>query len=103
VKATLTDRFDQDIVRSTRGQGIECIDLEAKVPPVGGALAPWLALMSRWWGDKRAVEAVGLADRLSDGWSVGEVLEVAGLCEAIDRGDERADALDELLLRRSAA
>ena len=53
MKATLTDRFDQDIIRSTRGQGIECINLEANVPALSGPIVPWLTLMSRWWNEQR--------------------------------------------------
>lgn len=103
VHATLTERFDQDIVRATRGQGIECIDLAAKVPPAGGVLAPWLALMARWWGEQRGAEAVELADRLGAGWPVEEILDVAALCEAIDRREANPFSLHDLLLRRSAA
>ncbi|MFN2427865.1 MAG: hypothetical protein ABR587_15620 [Candidatus Binatia bacterium] len=103
VKATLTDRFDQDTVRATRGQGIECIDLQANVPPAAGAIAPWLALMSRWWSEERGAEAVALADRLSGGWSVQEILDIAEMCEAIDRGQESAESLEIYLLRRRAA
>jgi len=103
VKATLTDRFDQDTIRATRGQGIECIDLASRLPPVGGAIAPWLALMSRWWNEQRGGQAVGLADRLSGGWSVGEIVDIAEMCEAIDRGDESSETLEVYLLRRRAA
>jgi len=103
VKATLTDRFDQDIIRSTRGQGIECINLEASVPAPAGPLAPWLALMSRWWNEQRAAHAVALADRLSGGWSPQEIADITEMCEAIDRGHESADSLEVYLLRRRAA
>lgn len=102
VKATLTDRIDQDTVRATRGQGVECLDL-AKMPAAEGPLKPWVALMSRWWSQQRGADAVDLADRLGAGWTIEQILGVAALCEAIDRGDQRAETLDELLSRRSAA
>jgi len=103
VTATLTDRFDQDIVRATRGQGIECIDLQAKVPPPGGTIVPWLTLMSRWWNEQRSAQAMALADQLSGGWSVQEILDIAEMSEAIDHGDESAESLQIYLLRRRAA
>jgi hypothetical protein len=103
VKVTITDRIDQDALRATRGQGVACVDLEKQMPAMSGPLATWLALMTRWWNEERAVDAVELADRLGAGWTVEEITRVATLCEAIDRGEERPDRLDELLLRRSAA
>ena len=103
VKVTLTDSIDRDTVRATRGQGVDCIDVEARPPAVVGALAPRLRLMSRWWNENRGGEAVELADKLCGGWSVKEILEVASLCEAIDRREQSPEALDELLKRRAAA
>jgi hypothetical protein len=93
VKVTVTDKIEQDTIRATRGQGIESIDLAAKVPAAGGPLAAWLALMVRWWGEGRGALGAALADRLGDGWTTGSILQVAALCEAIDRGDERIETL----------
>ena len=103
VRATVTDRIDQDTIRHTRGQGVQLVDLESKPPAVAGALAPWFALMARWWSEERGAEAVQLADRLGARWRLDDILSVAEFCEAIDRGDESAEALETFLMRRTAA
>jgi hypothetical protein len=103
VKNTLTDRIDQDTIRATRGQGIECIDVETKPAAIVGPLAPWLSLMSRWWNEERGAEAVELADRLAGGKSLDEVLRVATIAEAVDRGQLSREALFDHLQRRTAA
>lgn len=104
VRATLTDRTEQYTTRATRGQGVDCIDIQAAAPAIEpGPLTPWLALMERWWKQARAAEAVELADKLADGWTADEVARVAAICEAIDRREQRPEALDNLLMRRGAA
>jgi len=103
VKVTLTDRIDQDTVRATRGQGVDCIDLAVGIPAPAGTMAPWFALMSRWWSEERAAEAIALADRLASDWSAEQILSVASLCESIDRGLLSPEALHDKLSRRSAA
>ncbi|MFN2376469.1 MAG: hypothetical protein ABR538_08020, partial [Candidatus Binatia bacterium] len=103
VRATIVERIEPDVVRATRGQGVDCIDLVAKPVAAGGALAPWFALMQRWWNGQRAGEAVELADRLGGGWSEGEILQVAALGESIDRGESAPEALEALVQGRSAA
>lgn len=103
VKVTLTDRIDQDTVRATRGQGVDCVDLAAGIPAPAGTLAPWFALISRWWSEERSGEAVALADKLASDWSVEQILSVASLCESIDRGLLSPEALHDKLSRRSAA
>jgi len=47
--------------------------------------------------------AFALAARLGDGWSTEDVLGVTALCEAIDRGEMRPDALEARLAQRPAA
>lgn len=104
VRASVTDRIDQETLRATRGQGVECIDVQtAPAAFAPGAIAGWLALMVRWWSEERAAEAVELADKLAGGWTAEEIAHVASLCEAIDRREARPDELDRLLMRRSAA
>lgn len=103
VKATLTDKIDQDTLRHTRGQGVVCVDLEKSVPALAGPLAPWLTLMSRWWNEQRSADAIWLADRLGAGWTAEEIVHVAATCEAIDRKEASPDRLNELLARRTAA
>lgn len=103
VNGSVISIIDADTTRRTRGQGIECIDLEGKPPAIGGPLQPWFTLVSRWWIEGRAAEAVALADRLTGGWSNEEILGVAALCESIDREEQDAQALGELLQNRNAA
>ena len=104
VRATVTEKIDQDIIRYTRGQGVQVLDLVTKpVPPVAGSLAPWLAQMMRWWSDGRGAEAVQLADRIGSRWQLDDILSVAEFCEASDRGDETVEALELFLSRRTAA
>ncbi len=103
VKVTITDRIDQDTMRATRGQGVVCVDLEKQMPQATGPMVPWLTLMSRWWSEERGADATELADRLGAGWTAEEIVRVASLCEAIDRGEERPERLGELLVRRNAA
>ncbi len=103
VRLTVTDKLDQDVDRATRGQGVERIDFAAKIPAPDGPLAAWLALMVRWWKDGRAREATALASRLGDGWTTEEILGVATLCDAIDRGEARPDSLAARLAQRPAA
>jgi len=103
VKATIGDKIDQDTLRQTRGQNVACIDFEKSVSALAGPLAPWLALVSRWWNEERSEEAIAVADRLGAGWSTDEIVRVAAVCEAIDRKEERPERLDELLAGRNAA
>ncbi len=101
VVATIVDSIDQDTVRSTRGQGVECVDA-TRVSTAGTShLAPWLRLMARWCDEGRTAEAARLSDGLRTGWGLAEILEVAAVCEAIDRREEGPEALDLLLSRRS--
>lgn len=99
VKATLIRGLDPEVVRATRGRGTDCLDL-TKQSPVVGEMAPWLALMSRWWNQGRSEEAIDLAQRLAGDWTKEGVLEVAALCEAIDRGERGPEALEALVSGR---
>lgn len=104
VVTTVVDSIDQDTVRSTRGQGVECVDATRVVPAAAtSSLAPWLGLMARWCDEGRTQEAGRLSDGLRAGWKLAEILEVAAVCEAIDRREEKPEKLDLLLSRRSAA
>jgi hypothetical protein len=94
VRLTVLDKFDQDMDRATRGQKIDRLDLASRTPAPDGPLAPWLALMSRWWNEQRAGEAAVLASRLTDGWTTQGILDVASLCEAIDRGQASVHSLE---------
>jgi hypothetical protein len=102
VVATVVDTIDQDTVRSTRGQGVECVDATRVSTAATSDLAPWLRLMARWCDEGRTEEAARLSDGLRTGWRLAEILEVAALCEAIDRREEKRETLDLLLSRRSA-
>jgi hypothetical protein len=103
VKLTVIDKVDQDLDRATRGHGIERADFTTRIPALDGPLAPWFALMARWWKEGRASDATGLASRMGDGWTSEDILGVAALCEAIDRGEARPDALAARLAQRPAA
>jgi hypothetical protein len=103
VKLTVVDKMDQDIERATRGQKIERVDFGTKIPPAAGPMSSWLALMVRWWNDGRASDAIALASRLGEGWTSEEILGVVSLCDAIDRGEARSDALRARLAQRPAA
>jgi len=102
VKTTVTDRVDQDTLRATRGQGVECIDLEARSPAPSEPVAPWLALMQRWWGAGRSADAARLADRVVAGWNLTDLPRLAAVAESVDRGDLSGEALDDFLGSRSA-
>ena len=102
VVATIVDSIDQETIRSTRGQGMECVDATRVSTAASSGLAPWLRLMARWCDEGRTEEAARLSDRLRAGWKLAEILEVAAVCEAIDRREERSETLDLLLSRRSA-
>ncbi|HEY2773821.1 MAG TPA: hypothetical protein VGK20_07190 [Candidatus Binatia bacterium] len=103
VKTTLTDRIDQDTLRATRGQKVECVDLEKSAPALEGPLAPWWTLVLRWWNEGRGDEATSVADRLTGGWNLREILDVAALCESIDRREFKPDALAARLARHSVS
>lgn len=103
VKTTVTDRIDQDTVRATRGQGVECIDLEAKRPPPPAPMVAWLDLMSRWWSEGRAADAVALAERVGAGWTVDDLPRIAAIAESADRGELSGEALDDFLGSRAVA
>ncbi len=103
VALTVTDKIEQDTVRAIRGHGIESVDFARGVPAAAGPLAPWFALMARWWNEGRGEEAVALADRLGEGWTTSRVLEVAAVCESIDRGERTRNALGELFGEGGAA
>jgi hypothetical protein len=103
VRVTLTDAIDQETIRATRGQAIECIELATKQIAIAAPLAPWLSLVSRWWNEGRRAEADDLADRVGRGWTIDKLKDVAVVCEAIDRRAMTPEALGDLLARRSAA
>jgi hypothetical protein len=103
VKTTVTDRIDQDTLRATRGQGVECIDLEARSPAPPEPVAAWMALMQRWWGEGRAADAALLADRVVAGWNLADLPRIAAVAASVDRGELSGEALDDFLGSRSAA
>lgn len=103
VKTTVTDRIDQDTLRATRGQGVECIDLEARTPAPPEPMAAWLALMQRWWSGGRAADAASLADRVGAGWTLADLPRLAAVAESVDRGELSSEALDDFLGSRNAA
>lgn len=100
VKTTITDRIDQDALRATRGQGVECIDVDAKAPPAAAALAPWLSLMTKWWGEGQGAEAAALAARVGTGWKVEDLARVATVADSASRGELSREALDDFLASR---
>jgi hypothetical protein len=97
VRLTVLDKFDLDLDRATRGQKIDRLDVTSKAPAPDGPLATWLALMARWWKEGRGAEAAALAARLGDGWTTSGILDVASLCEAIDRGQASVQSLQARL------
>lgn len=99
VIVTLADAIDPDTVRATRGQGVECIDLVSKAPPLGGPLAAWFALMTNWWLSGRAGAASELTSRMTGDWSAADVLAVASRAAAMGEQECRGEALDELIRR----
>jgi hypothetical protein len=103
VKLTVIDKVDQDLDRATRGHGIERADLTSKVAVVEGPLTAWFTVMARWWKDGRAADATALASRLGDGWTTQDIAGVAALCDSVDRGEARPDALSARLAQRPAA
>lgn len=99
----VVEQIDVDTRRATRGHPVALLAGDDLAGRSLGILGPWLELMMRWWSEERVGEAIALADSLQVGWSPREILEVAAVCEAIDRHEEDPERLEALLARRAAA
>jgi len=103
VTCCVVEQIDFEIRRATRGRPVALLVADQLIDWPSGRLGPWLGLMRRWWDEGRGAQAATLADSLRDGWPLPEILEVARLCEAIDRSEEKPEVLEALLASRAAA
>jgi len=95
----LVDQVDLETRRMTRGRPVALLDAEGLAGRPLGILAPWLNLVMRWRSEGRGAEAMTLAGSLRAGCSVQDILDVARLCESIDRSEENPEVLERMLAR----